>query len=155
MTQVRQFGRRAQYSGFTLMEVLVAMMILGTAIAALFGLLSGSLSNLRRAESARHAAALGRSKLNELLISRGPQTMVQGGPSLRLGETIGGSWDELTRWSARATPIREERSPAVLTFIPVKVDFTVFWRRDEGGKENEMLLETTQLWPRTAPVTGN
>ena len=134
------------------MEVLVAMMILGTAIAALLGLLSGSLSNLRRVESARRASMLGQATLNELLIPRGLPASVSAAdaaePALRLGETISGSWDSATRWEARATALKQQRDAAGPQHTPVNVEFTVYWRREQSGPENKLVLETTQLGQR-------
>ncbi|HWP84484.1 MAG TPA: prepilin-type N-terminal cleavage/methylation domain-containing protein, partial [Terriglobia bacterium] len=44
----RRAQRGLRDAGFTLLEVLVATAILGTAVAALFSLLSGSLAGARR-----------------------------------------------------------------------------------------------------------
>ena len=56
--------------GFTLLEVLVATAIMGTAVAALFGLLSGALGNMQRMRGPSQALLLGQSLMNELFDGR-------------------------------------------------------------------------------------
>ena len=136
--------------GFTLLEVLVAMVVLGTAIAALFGLLSSSLGNLRRVESTSRAAMLGRSKLSELLVQRGMPMAPADMSQLQLGGTVSGRWDEVTRWEATASAGSSRIASNRSISVPVKIQLAVFWRRDPNERENRLLLETTQLWPRTA-----
>ncbi len=55
-------------AGFTLIEVLVAMTILGVAYAAILGAFSGSIKLLRQASEYQNAMLLARSKLDETAI---------------------------------------------------------------------------------------
>ena len=59
--------KREGQRGFTLLEALVATAVLGMAVAALLGLLSGALRNAARLEAPERALLLGQSKLNELV----------------------------------------------------------------------------------------
>jgi prepilin-type N-terminal cleavage/methylation domain-containing protein len=131
---------------FTLLEVLVAMFVLGMSISSLFVLMSRSLSNVERMESVSRALMLGQSKLNELLISHqaldGDSTV----KSLEVGNAISGQWDELTRWEASATTASGREAAMTSSVVPVQILFTVYWKRNSGGRENSLLLETTQLW---------
>jgi len=124
--------------GFTLLEALVATAVLGASVAALLGLLSGSLRNAARMEAPERALLLGQSKLHEL-ISAGvteedPSTSLRAGPSTSLpsaplrtsraggdtsethalpfDQTLEGRWDERFRWEARATRFRPAPSAA-------------------------------------------
>jgi prepilin-type N-terminal cleavage/methylation domain-containing protein len=135
---------RAQRA-FTLLEVLVAMFVLGTAISSLFVLMSRSLNNEARAEAVNRALMLGQSKLNEILIShRGSND--PSASELEVGSSISGQWDELTRWEAAARSAREGSAAMTSQVFPVQILFTVYWKRDSRGRENALLLETTQLW---------
>ena len=159
-------GRRCvRQRGFTLLEALVATAVLGTAVAALLGLLSSSLRNAARLEAPERALLLGQSKLNEL-ITAGVEA--EGGPSAALGtggtggtgggtgETVAlpfdrmieGRWDERFRWEARMTRFRSspERTPGELLLARVALD--VFWKTDTGGargNERKLSFETYQL----------
>ena len=53
--------------GFTVLEALVAVMILGSAVAAISGVLSTSLRNIGRAEEYERVTLLSRAQMNELL----------------------------------------------------------------------------------------
>ena len=53
--------------GFTLLEVLVAVMVLGTAVAAISGVLGTSMRNVSRAEDYERVTLLARAQMNELM----------------------------------------------------------------------------------------
>ncbi|MCS7043242.1 MAG: prepilin-type N-terminal cleavage/methylation domain-containing protein [Bryobacteraceae bacterium] len=59
-------GRR----GFTLLEVLVATVLMAVAVTALLGALRASMSNASRVLESARAAALARSQMDELLATR-------------------------------------------------------------------------------------
>jgi len=149
--------RRRAHSerAFTLLEVLVAMFVLGMSISTLFALMSRSLSNVERMQIVNRALMLGQSKMNEILISH--RTADGGGSAknLEVGDSISGQWDELTRWEATAGVVKMRREVSMASAIPVQIQFTVYWKRNPGGKENAMLLETTRLWSATPPAGGS
>jgi type II secretion system protein I len=130
--------------GFTLLEVLIATAILGTAVAALFSLLSGSLGNISKLRAPEQALLLGQSRLNELLA----QGAAAGQPQTQefpLDQKLEGRWDDEFRWEALATRFRpsEERRPGDIALVRITLD--VFWKARAGGEERKLSLETYQL----------
>ena len=90
--------------GFTLLEVLVATVIMAAAVVALLSNLSTSLNNASRLTGYDRAVIVARSTMNELLTS-------QNLPKMAVME---GSWDRAVvgvegGWRARLTPF--ERTP--------------------------------------------
>ena len=146
----------AQARGFTLLEVLIATAILGTAVAALFSLLSGALANTRKMEPAAQALVYAQSKMSELLVqglAEGPPQTT--GPQLVLDQKVGGRFDDQFRWEAIATRSEEASQGVAGAPILVKVDLRVFWGSngaDAQAREKSVALETYQLWrePRGA-----
>jgi type II secretion system protein I len=129
--------------GFTLLEVLVATAILGTAVAALFSLLSGSLSGARRLQAPEQVLMLARTQLNDLLASseRGRAASAK----LPLDQQIEGRWGGDTRWEAEATRVPAAEDAAPGQPILVRVVLNAFWR-PEGRPEKRIELETYELW---------
>lgn len=80
--------------GFTLLEMLVATLIMGIAVVGLMSAITGSMRNASRVTARDRAVLLARSKMDELLLdSRFPlETVVQGAfdPSLTGG--VEGGW---------------------------------------------------------------
>ena len=70
-------------SGFTLLEVLVATVIMGIAVAGVMGGLSASARNASKLTQYDRATLLARQKMDELLVDQ----------SLRRGVEAGGTWD--------------------------------------------------------------
>lgn len=141
---MRKRSRRVDQKGFTLLEVLVATAILGTAIAALLSLLSGALRNSERLQAPAQALLLGQSKMNELL---GAGVAAEDGTltAMPLDVKLQGRWDEPFRWEAVATRVRSspERMPGET--ILVQVALNVFWKPGSGNQERKLSLETYQL----------
>ncbi len=130
--------------GFTLLEVLVATAILGTAVAALFGLLSGALGNLSRLQAPEQALLLGPSKLNELLAT-GFETDDGVIAETPLDEKIQGRWDDRFRWESRSTRFRSSPEPVPGETILVRVELDVFWESGPQNEEKKLSFETYQL----------
>ncbi|MBI3933525.1 MAG: type II secretion system protein [Acidobacteria bacterium] len=148
----RQTIRCTQDSGFTLLEVLVATAILGTAVAALFSLLSASLSNARRLQAPEQVLVLARSQLNELLTAS--QQGLSPSPALPLDQRVEGRWNEQYRWEAEAARVPTARQTAPGGTILVRILFEAFWNSGSGEREKQLSLETYQLWQepvRAAP----
>lgn len=130
--------------GFTLLEILVATAILGTAVAALFGLLSGALGNMQRLRAPAQALLLGQSCMNELLaagLEAGGKTAV----AIPLDQKIQGSWNEQFRWEALATRFNPPPETAPGQTILVRIALDVFWKTVPGKPEKKLSLETYQL----------
>jgi len=109
--------------GFTLLEVLVATLILGVAVAGLMSSISTSLRNASRLTDYNRAALLGRQKLDELLITDKLQKMTpfQGGwgPEATGGLPMG--------WTARIVTF--EAPPNANAGVPIleRVELEVWW----------------------------
>ena len=129
--------RQPPTHGFTLLEVLVAMALLGIAVAALMSGLSGSLRNLARTETYEKATLVGRSQLNRLLIE---QTLVPG--------RVAGRWDETFRWEAEIRRWNPAASAEQQVALPplVLVTLTVFWKGASG--EQRATFETCKYEPQ-------
>ena len=149
MTSKRRNHDRCE-EGFTLLEVLVATVILGTAVAALFSLLSGSLSGARRLQAPEQALLLARSQLNELL-SASEQGRAAA-PALPLDERVRGRWDDQFRWEAQATRVPMARAPIPGEAVLVRIEFDAFWTSGSGDGEQQLSLETYQLWQAARQV---
>ena len=130
--------------GFTLLEVLVATVILGTAVAALFGLLSGALGNLSRLQSPEQALLLGQNKMNELLAA-GFETEDDVTVETPLDQKIQGRWDDRFRWESLSTRFRSSPEPAPGETILVRVELDVFWESGAEKEEKQLSFETYQL----------
>ena len=111
-------ARRA--NGFTLLEVLVAMALVGIAVAALMSGIAGSLRNLDRAAAHERGLLLARSQMNRLLVE---QRLEPG----RLQGTLDGGY----RWAAdvrqwnpagAAQALFDPRLPPLML-----VRLTLFW----------------------------
>ena len=132
-------------AGFTLLEVLIAMALVGIAVSALMSGMSGSLRNLARAENYERAVLVGRAQLNRLLVE---QPLAPG--------RLAGRWDESVRWEAEirrwnpAGPAGPAGIDAVeqRAALPplVLVTLTVFWKGASG--EQRATFETCKYEPQ-------
>lgn len=132
--------------GFTLLEILVATAIMGTAVAALFGLLSTSLGNASRLQAPSRALLLGQSYMNELL-SAGIDTGVGTLMAMPLDRKLQGRWDDQYRWEAQATRWNPPPDTAPGQPVLVRIALDVFWKTQPGKQEKKLSLETYQLRP--------
>ena len=130
--------------GFTLLEILVATAILGTSVAALFGLLSSSLGNAQRLQAPSQALLLGKSLMNQLIAE---STEVGGGAAVStpLDQKLQGRFNEQFRWEAQATRSNAAVQPPPGQPILVRLVLDVFWKSDPGKPEKTLTLETYQL----------
>lgn len=121
--------------GFTLLEVLVATLIMAVAVTGLMSALSGSLRNAARLTDYDRATLLARQKMDELLIANG----------LPKGATFAGTWGpEVTGgvemgWRARLSPF--EKAPGANLGSPFleRVQLEIWWMN--GGKRRAFTLE--------------
>jgi len=131
-------------SGFTLLEILVATVILGTAVVALFGLLSGALGNLRRLRAPSQALMLAQGGMNQLL-GAGLETGNGAAVAIPLDQKLEGRWDDQFRWEALATRFNPPPDTAPGQTIMVRIVLDVFWKSAPGKPEKKLSLETVQL----------
>ena len=126
--------------GFTLLETLMAVAVLGTAVAAAMGVLSTSLRNVGRAEDYQRAALLARAQMNELLAL----------PYWSEGRAWRGEWGKDWIWSARVERVREPRGQESSREL-MRLLMVARWQTPRGEKTLE--LETVRLQVRRTEPT--
>jgi general secretion pathway protein I len=109
--------------GFTLLEVLVATLVMAIAVAGLMGAISTSLRNAARLTDHDRAVLLGRQKMDELLIATGLEKGVpfQGtwGPEVTGGSEMG--------WIARLTPFEIPKGATPGRPFVERVEVEIWW----------------------------
>ncbi len=125
-------GRRR--GGFTLLEVLIAFVILAVALVALLRAFSSGLRGLDATEAAAAALQHARSKIEEV------GTVIP----LEAGE-YGGAFEDGTRWRVVIRPHEAGAGAAAETvaLVPYEIEVTSF--RERGGK---VTLRSLRLAPR-------
>ena len=116
--------------GFTLLEVLVATVIMGLAVVGLMSGISQSLHNAARVTDYDRAALLGRSQMDELLLNyQLPRlTTIQGDfPPVSLGGREGG-------WRAKITPFEMPPHPGPGARILERVELEIWWKNEDGSR---------------------
>lgn len=127
--------------GFTLLEVLVATLIMGIAVAGVLAAISTSMRNAARLTDYDRAAMLARSKMNELLLD----------PALPLYAVVEGTIDPSLMggarggWRARMTPF--ERPPQVVPGVQVlnRVELELWWMSGEQRRAFNLEAFRTQV----------
>jgi general secretion pathway protein I len=113
----------SRQSGFTLLEVLVATLIMAIAVAGLMSAVSTSLRNAARLTDHDRAVLLGHQKMDELLISTGLEKGVpfEGtwGPEVTGGGDMG--------WRARLTPYEVPKGASVGRPFIERVELQIWW----------------------------
>lgn len=121
--------------GFTLLECLVATVIMAIAVAGLMSAISTSLRNAARLTDHDRAALLARQKMDELLIADGLQKIVpfQGtwGPEATGGVSMG--------WVARLTPFEVPRGAGPGTPFLERIELEIWWMN--GDQQRTFTLE--------------
>src|SRR5690242_10594673 len=124
----KEMSNKRNAQGFTLLEIIVALALLGVAVALVMQLISGSLRNVRSLGD--HVVAVGHadSIMNNLLVD---DTVKQPGE-------LSGEFDDGYRWRAVVNEIIDPPEPGQRQQeVPIKklqISLVVSWRA--GGKEN-------------------
>jgi general secretion pathway protein I len=107
--------------GFTLLEVLVATLIMAIAVAGVLGALSTSLRNASRISDADTAALLAKRKLDELLVEE----------RLPKGVVVEGAFPDGRGWRARVSKF--EMPPGVSPGVEIleRIEVEVWWLAGE------------------------
>jgi general secretion pathway protein I len=114
--------------GFTLLEVLVATVIMGIAVAGVLSALSGSLSNAARLTDYDRAALVARHKMDELLVDT----------QLPRFATHEGAW-ELGGWRARITPFEHTPGAGPGSMVLDRIELEIWWQ--SGSTRRAFTLE--------------
>lgn len=121
--------------GFTLLEVLVATVIMAIAVTGLLSALSTSLGSAGRLTDYDRAALLGRQKMDELLIAH----------KLPKLTPFDGAWgpevagDLEAGWRARISPFEMPSTPGPGTPYLERVELEIWWM--SAGKRRTLSLE--------------
>ena len=127
--------RRPQQRGFTLLEALVATMIMGIAVAGIMNALSASSRNVARLTQADRAVLLARTKMDELLINDLlPRKAFMDG---RFGAAEAGAMD--SGWRARVTPIEYAPDATDLNWVVDRIELEIWWM--DGATRRSFSLE--------------
>lgn len=127
--------RRNPQAGYTLLEVMVASLIMAITIVALLGNLSTSMHNASRLQARDRAAQLAREKMDELLVL----------PTLPKRVVLEGRFDPATvgnqemGWRARIMPYEVEQGSGPGSSMLERVELEILWR--ESGQPRNFLLE--------------
>ena len=116
-------------AGFSLLEVLVATVIMGIAVTSLIVGLSQTVHNAARLSDYDRAAMLARTKLNDLLLD----------PTLPLDGTIDGTFDQNTGWRAASKPFDVPPNAGPGTLILQQIALEIWWQPSTGSRRTMQL----------------
>ena len=113
--------------GTTLLEVVLATLLLGVAAAGLLGTVNRALAGARAAREHSRAVTNANSVLDELLAL----------PRLRTGQALQGSTDATSGWRAVVEPLQpQNRHPGTAGLVEIQVE--VWWLA--GGQRKTLAL---------------
>lgn len=130
---VSSFQFRASNSGFTLIEILVAISVLSIALVVILQLFSGGLKSSRLSDAYTRGIFHAREKMEEILLET------------EFSEQVSeGEFEDAYRW--RSEIVRQEQSEEEASKLPfdafhIRVD--IFW--NEGEKEKNFGITTMKL----------
>lgn len=109
--------------GFTLLEVLVATLIMGIAVSGLLSGLASSTRNAARLTEYDRATLLAKSKMDELLVDHGlPRKVPMSGmfdPTITGGLTVG--------WNAQVTPFEQSPAGGIGKWVVDRIELEIWW----------------------------
>jgi prepilin-type N-terminal cleavage/methylation domain-containing protein len=115
--------KKSSQSGFTLLEALVATMIMGVAVAGILSALSASSRNVTRLTQADRAVILARTKMDELLVNDTlPRKVFLDG-----GFTPAQAGAMNAGWRARVTPIEAAPEATDLNWVVDRIELEIWW----------------------------
>ena len=122
--------------GFTLLEVLVATLVMGLAVVGLLSAISTSMRNAARVTDYDRVVLLARAQMDTLLLNRRLpyRSIIQGSfdPTLMGGREAG--------WRARVTPFEKGVIPEVGLAVLERVELEVWW--NNGSDRRTFTLDT-------------
>ena len=135
----RQISNVKFHHGFTLLEVVVAMAIVGLGVVTLLEIFSLGLRLGARSSARTEAIAFGRQVMDESLARSGYREGAEEGP-----------WGGKFRWRLQIGPLREEArllSPSVWELK----EFALQMRYREGEGEKQVEMNTLRLVRKKGP----
>lgn len=127
--------KRSQQRGFTLLEALVATMIMGIAVAGILEALTASSRNTARLTQADRAVLLARTKMDELLVNDAlpRKSFIEG----RFSAAEGGATD--AGWRARVMPFESAPEANDLNWVMDRIELEIWWM--DGATRHSFSLE--------------
>ena len=116
-------------AGFTLLEVLVATLIMGIAVAGVLGGLSTSVHNASRLTQYDRATLFARSKMNELLLDS----------TLKRNVPMEGVFDATSGWTATIQPFEAPPGTGPGQWVMDRVQLDIWWT--DGANRRAFSLE--------------
>lgn len=138
MKRNQAFGSRS--AGFTLLEVVVAMTILGIGVVTLLEIFSSGLRLGSRSSAATEAMAYGRQTMDEILLRR----KIEEGPQQ-------GVLNDKTRWRLAIEPVREQSERLTLSSAWELKEITLDMQVTEAGRDRLVELRTYRLVRKKSP----
>jgi general secretion pathway protein I len=133
---LKNFHLRRPSKGFTLIETLVAMMLLAISLVVIFQLFSGGLRSGKMSDDYTRAIFYAREKMEEYLLADDFQEGI-----------FEGTFDENYRWLADIKLVKsedeneDEEKPSLIDLF--NVDVQVFW--PVGGREKKFQISTLKI----------
>jgi prepilin-type N-terminal cleavage/methylation domain-containing protein len=127
-------------AGFTLLEVVVAMTIVGIGVVTLLEIFSSGLRLGSRSSAATEAMAYGRQAMDEILLRRKIEEGAQQG-----------ILNDQTRWRLGIEPVREPPETLALSSAWELKEITLGMRVTEAGKDRPVELRTYRLVRKNNP----
>ena len=113
--------------GFTLLEVLVALTILGLGFSAVFAGISGSVRSMERARNVDQRVELAREKLSELDLLQ----------KIRPSDSATGQFADGTRWTLQSSPfiasVKDGPQPNAASML--RIVLTIEWMGRNGTQK--------------------
>ena len=127
-------------AGFTLLEVVVAMTIVGIGVVTLLEIFSTGLRLGSRSSATTEAMTYGRQAMDEILLRR---KIEEGAPQ--------GSLNERARWKLGIEPVREPSDTLSLSSAWELKEITLDMRVTNAGRDRPVELRTYRLVRKKNP----
>jgi prepilin-type N-terminal cleavage/methylation domain-containing protein len=126
---------KKEQRGFTLLEALVATMIMAIAVAGILDALSASSRNVIRLTQADRAVILARTKMDELLVNDGLARKAELGG--QFGSAEAGAMT--AGWRARVTPVEAAPEATDRNWVIDRIELEIWWM--DGTTRHSFSLE--------------